>query len=143
VSVRSVIAVLGATVLIYFLTGILEGPLVGTLASKRPTNMDELIVLRNEPAVVYGRIVITGFVSLLAGYIAAKIAGEHELAHAGAAALVQTAILFGGFSAEPPATALPYGMRTAFVTITIGAMLAGAAIRARASRLGRSTETGL
>ena len=133
-SIRSIIAVLGAIVLVYFLSGILEGPLVAALASERPTNMDELIAARNEAAVVTGRIVITGVVSLLAGYVAAKIAGEHEVAHAAVAALLEAAILLSGFAAEPPATALSYGTRTAFVTMTIGAMMAGAAIRARAAK---------
>ena len=66
-NVRSLIAVLGGTVIIYFLSSILEGPLVGIVAAERPTNMDELIAARNEPAVRLGRLAISGVVGVLAG----------------------------------------------------------------------------
>lgn len=139
-SVRSLIAVLGGVVIIYFLSGILEGPLVGRLASVRPTTIEELIVVRNEPAVLIGRLAITGFVGLLAGYVLAKIAGEHELPHAAASAVLQAFMVMRGFATDPGAAAVSLEMRLAFVVVAAAAMLAGAAIRARAARVIAQTE---
>jgi hypothetical protein len=84
--------------------------------------------------------VLTGVTALLVGYVVAKIAGHYELAHAAASAALQAFMLLRAFAADPAATAAPMGMRIAFVAVTAGAMLAGAAIRARAARLGPPTE---
>jgi hypothetical protein len=138
--IKSVIAVLGGMVLVYFLGGILEGPLVGWLGSERPTTMEQLMAVRNEPAVLAGRIAVAGAVGLLAGYVVAKIAGGHELAHAAVSAALQAFMLLRAFAADPPAAAAPMGMRMAMVAVTAGAMIAGAAIRARAARLAPPTE---
>jgi hypothetical protein len=140
VDVKSVIAVLGGMVIVYFLSGILEGPLVAWLASRRPTTMEELMAARNEQAVLLGRLGITAAVGLLAGYLVAKIAGHYELAHAAVSAALQAFMLLRGFAADPAAAAVPTPMRVAFVAVTVAAMLAGAAIRARAARLTPPTE---
>jgi len=140
VSVRSLIAVLGGVVIIYVLGGILEGPLVARLASARPATIEELIVVRNEQAVLVGRLAITGFVGLLAGYVIAKIAGEYELRHAAASAVLQGFIVMRGFATDPGAASVSLEMRLAFVTVAAAAMLAGAAIRARAARIIAQTE---
>jgi hypothetical protein len=58
------------------------------------------------------------------------------------AVLVQGFMLLRAFAADPPAIAVPMGMRVAFVGVTAAAMLAGAAVRARAARVGSSTEVG-
>jgi hypothetical protein len=133
---RSLIAVLGGIVITYFLSGILEGPLVGMVAAERPTNMEELMAARNEPAVVAGRIAIAGFVGLLAGYLVAKIAGEYEVPHAAVAAALQAVILVRGFAADPAAASVALWMHGAHVLVTAGAMIGGALIRARAARVG-------
>jgi hypothetical protein len=65
----------------------------------------------------------------------AKIAGEYELQHAAVAAVAQTGLLVRGFAAEDAAAALPAWVRVATVVMTIGAMLLGALVRARAARL--------
>ena len=139
-NVRSVIAVLGGTVIIYFLSSILEGPLVGMVAAERPTNMEELIAARNEPAVLLGRLAISGVVGVLAGYLTAKIADEHELLHAAAAAVLQGFLFLSAFAADPAPVAVPIAMRAAFVLVTAAAMLAGAAVRARARQAAPPTE---
>ena len=138
--IRSVIAVLGAIVITFFLSQILEGPMVGMLASKAPANMDELILVRNEANVLLGRLAIAAVVGVLAGYLVAKIAGHYELAHAAVAAALQAFMLLRGFAADPPAASVPFGMRAAFVAVTVAAMLAGAAVRARAARVTGQTE---
>jgi hypothetical protein len=140
VSVRSLIAVLGGVVIVYVLGGILEGPLVARLASVRPTSIEELIVVRNEPAVLLGRLAVTGFVGLLAGYVLAKIAGVSEMPHAAASAALQGFIVMRGFATDPGAASVSLAMRLAFVAVAAAAMLAGAAIRARAARVIAQTE---
>jgi hypothetical protein len=136
--IKSVIAVLGGMVLMYFLSEILDPPMVAWLASRRPTSMDEYLVLRNEEAVLAGRLVLAGVTGLLVGYVVAKIAGQYELAAASAA--LQSFMLLRSFAADPADVAAPPATRAAFVAVTVAAMLAGAAIRARAARAGAQTE---
>jgi hypothetical protein len=140
VDIKSVIAVLGGMVLMYFLAEILEPPLVAWLASQRPASMDEYLIVRNTQQVLFGRLILTAVTGVLVGYVVAKIAGQHELAHAAAAAALQSLMLLRAFAADPPAAAVPFATRTAFVVVTAAAMLAGAAIRARAARLTAPTE---
>src|SRR5687767_8527967 len=112
-------------VLMYFLSEILEPPLVAWLASRRPATMDEFLVLRNEQAVWIGRPGLTGVTGLLVGYVVAKIAGHYELQHAAAAAALHGFMLLRAFAADPAAVALPLSTRLAFVAVAAGAMLAG------------------
>ena len=138
--VKSVIAVLGGMVLMFFLSEILEPPMVAWLASRRPTSMDEYLVLRNEQHVLIGRLVLAGVTGLLVGYVVAKIAGRYELQHAAASAALQSFMLLRSFAADPPDAAAAPAMRAGFVAVTAAAMLAGAAVRARAARISAQTE---
>lgn len=131
--VRSVIAVLGAIVIIFFLTGLLEGPAIGVLAARRPATMEELVAARAEPAVVLARLGIAGVVSLLAGYLTGKIAGRREVTHALVAAAIQSFILVRDFAAQSGG-AVPITTQLVFVFVTVGAMILGATVRARAAR---------
>jgi hypothetical protein len=137
---KSVIAVLGGMVLMYFLAELLEPPLVAWLASQRPATMAEFLVVRNEQSVVAGRLALTGFTGLLTGYTVGKIAGHHEVAHAGASAALHAFVLLRAFAAAPATAPLPVSTRVAFVAVAVAAMLAGAAIRARAARALAHTE---
>jgi hypothetical protein len=102
--------------------------------------MAELIAARNEPPVLLGRLAISGVVGVLAGYLVAKIADQHELAHAAVAALLQAFLFLRAFAADPAPVAVPIAMRAAFILVTAAAMLAGASIRARARRAAAPTE---
>jgi hypothetical protein len=73
--------------------------------------------------------------AVLAGYVVAKIAGHAEWAHAGVAAAVQTASLVWAALASEYAPFTPGWMWASLVVLTAPAMLAGAAVRARAARL--------
>ena len=128
--VRSIIGVLGGVVLVYFLSQILEPPLVMQLAPQRPTNNEELLAAAMAGRVLVGRVILGGFIGLLAGYMAAKIAGQHELAHAGVSAALQAAMRG---SSDPTAT-------WPLIAVTALAMLVGASIRARAARFEPPTE---
>ena len=139
-SVRSVIAVLGAITVIFFLTEALEVPTIAILAEQRPADMDAYMAARSEPAVLAGRAGIAVMVGLLGGYLAAKVAGQYEMQHALAAVVLQAVMMLRGFAAEPPAAASPLWARLGLVTIVGIAMMVGAAVRARAARLSSSTE---
>ena len=139
-NIRSVIAVLGGMVIMFFLIELVEPPTVALLASQRPTGMDEYLAARNEPAVLGGRVAVFVVVGLLAGYMVAKIAGEHELAHAGAAFALQAFLMFRGFAADPSAPLLPWWILGGLVLVTGAAILTGAAIRARAAKLAPTQE---
>jgi hypothetical protein len=140
VDVKSVIAVLGGMVLMYFLAEILEPPLVAWLAAQRPASMDEYLAARNAQPVLIGRLMLTGITGILAGYVVAKIAGQYEVAHAAVSAALQSFMLLRAFGADPAGAAASISMRAAFVAVTIAAMLAGAAVRARAARVTGQTE---
>jgi hypothetical protein len=142
VGVRSVIALLGGMILVFFLVEALEPPTVALLAPQRPADMDSYLAARNEPGVLPGRLAIYGVVGILAGYMVAKIAGQYEKTHAAAAFLLQAFMMMRGFAADPAAIALPFGTRALLVGVTGVGMMLGAAVRARAARLGSSTEVG-
>ena len=139
-SVRSVIAVLGGMIIMFFLVEAIEPPTVALLAAHRPAGMDDYLAARTEPAVLAGRAAVFAVTGLLAGYMVAKIAGEYELAHAGVAFALQAVLMFRAFAADPAASLLPWWIRAGLVLTTGVAMLLGAAVRARAARFAPTHE---
>jgi hypothetical protein len=140
VGVRSIIAVLGSIVVIFFLSDALEVPTVAMLASTRPADMDAYLLARYEPAVLAGRAGIAAAVGVLGGYLAAKIAGQYEMRHAMVALALQTFVSIRAFEADASAVQVPLWVRLALVSVTSVAMVVGAAVRARAARLTSPTE---
>ena len=138
--IKSVIALLGGMILMFFLTEVVEPPTVALLAAQRPTDMESYLAARNEPGVIPGRLAICGIIGILAGYMVAKIAGQHEMAHAAAAFLLQAFMMLRALAADPAPLALPWGTRALLVAVTGTGMLMGAAVRARAARVSPSTE---
>ena len=139
-SVKSIIAVLGGIVIISFLSQLLEVPLVQALTSAPIGDMNAYMAARNQPPMHAALVVIAGVTGVLGGYLVAKIAGEHELLHAGVAAVLQTLLLVRGFAAEDAGAVLPGWVRVALVLVTMTAMLLGATVRARAASLRPSKE---
>jgi len=132
--IRSIIAVLGGVALVNVLTQLLEAMLIAAAAGGPVADAAALFAVRNRPAVLGATLASDALVALLAGYTTAKIAGRRELLHAGAAAVVVTAALARGFTVGEGAALTPVWMRVAVVALTGSAMIAGAAIRARAAR---------
>lgn len=141
-SVRSIIAVLGGIVIVWFLAQALEIPIVNRLAAERPTTVNEYLAARYQTPVVAGRMFVGLVAGLLAGYIVAKVAERHPLRHAMVAAALQGAVMTRDFAHDDFAAAAPLWGRPALVLITCGAMLAGASVRARAAGLRSSAEGG-
>ena len=65
--IKSVIALLGGMILMFFLIEVVEPPTVALLAAQRPADMESYLAARNEPGVIPGRLAIYGIVGILAG----------------------------------------------------------------------------
>ena len=131
---RSIIAVLGGIGLVSIVVETLEFTLVNAVAGGTILDMAGYFAVRNRPAILGAKLVYNTLAAVLGGYMTAKVAGTREMAHAGVAALLQTAALIWGFTAGEYAAFTPAWMRIALVLLTGPAMLAGASIRARAAR---------
>ena len=131
---RSVIAVIGGVALISLVVESLEFTLVNAVADEEVLDLAGYFAVRNQPAVLGAKLVYNTLAALLGGYMTAKIAGTAEMTHGGVAALVQTAALVWGFTAGEYASFTPLWTRIALVLLMGPAMMAGAAIRARAAQ---------
>jgi hypothetical protein len=128
--VRSIIAVLGATVILRLLGQSLELALVE--ATAEPTSLESYFQARNHPGVLAGVVLSQMVAALLAGYVAAKVAGVAEIAHAGFAALFQVVIFAYEFIRAGNPGMYPLWVQVALPLVTAVALLAGAAVRAKA-----------
>ena len=131
---RGLIAILGGIGLVSLVTQLLEFTLVGAAAGGQLTDMAHYFEVRNRPSILAAGLVYNTVAAVLGGYVTAKIAGQHEMAHARIAALVLTASLIYGFTAGEYARFTPGWMRVALIMLTGPAMLAGAMVRERAAR---------
>jgi hypothetical protein len=131
---RSILAVLAGVAIVNILTQLLEAMLIAAAAGGPVADTAALLEIRNRPPVLAAKFVSDALIALLAGYAAAKVAGHHERLHGGVAALVVTAALVAGFTTGEGAAVTPVWVRVALVAVTGPAMLAGAAVRARAAR---------
>ena len=131
--IRSIIAVLGAFGLVALVTEALEFTLVSAVSGGSITDMAQYLAIRNRPGMLAAKIAYTGVAGILGGYMAAKVAGTREMLHGGLAAAFQTLTLLWGFTAGEFAASMPLWARAAIVLVTGPAMIAGAAIRARAA----------
>ncbi len=125
---------LGGIGLVSIVVETLEFTLVNAVAGGTILDMAGYFAVRNRPVILGAKLVYNTLAAVLGGYMTAKVAGTREMAHAGVAALVQTAALIWGFTAGEYAAFTPAWMRIALVLLTGPAMLAGASIRARAVR---------
>ena len=129
---RSVVAVAAGLVVFRLLVTVMETALVGALSEAPITTEAEYFAVRNQPAVLAGSLAYYSVAALLAGTLLARIARRREMMHAMIAAAVLTSTLVWGFTASEYAPLTPAWLRTALVLLTGPAMLAGAAVRAKA-----------
>ena len=134
--VRSLLAILGGIGVVSLVTQLLEFTLVGAAAGGQLTDMAHYFEIRNRPSILAAGLVYNTVAAVLGGYMTAKIAGQHEMAHVRIAALVMTAGLIYGFTAGEFARYTPVWMRIALIMLTAPAMLAGGMVRARATTPG-------
>lgn len=131
--IRSIIAVLGGIGLVSLVAEVLEFTLVASAAGGPPTDLEAYFAVRNRPSILGAKLVYNTVAAVLGGYMVARIAVEREMRHAQAAAVLQTAALIWGFTVGEYAGFTPVWMRIALVLLTGPAMIAGAAVRARAA----------
>ena len=89
--------------------------------------------VRNQPAVLAAALGYNAAAAFLAGYVMTKVAGARDVLLAGVGAAVQTVVLVWGFTGGEYAAYTPVWARIALVMLTGPAMVAGAAVRARAA----------
>jgi hypothetical protein len=133
--VRSVIAVLGGILLVTFMARALELTLVNALADGPIEDITRYFDVRNRPGILAAKLAYSTLAAVLGGYMVAKIAGTAEMWHAGVAAVLLTAAVVSEFTTAEYAAFTPAWIRIALVLMMGPAMLGGAAIRARATRL--------
>jgi hypothetical protein len=137
--VKSLTAVLGGILVIFALGQLMELVLVMAIADPRPETIEQYFTVRERTPIQIGILVSHGVAAVLGGYIAARIAGGRELLHASIAAAVQIGFLLWGFAPGENAAMTPMWNRVALVAVTAPAMLAGAAVRAKARAFQETT----
>ena len=131
--VRSLLALLVGMGLFRLVVAVLETVLVGAAANGPVASEAAYFAVRNQPAMLAAALGYNSVAALLAGYVIAKIASAHDVMLAGVGAAIQTAALIWGFTAGEYAAYTPVWTRIALVALTGPAMIAGAAVRARAA----------
>jgi hypothetical protein len=127
---RSILAVLGGFVIFNVLSQLLETAAVTLAGGGPPPDQAAYLAVRNRPGVLVATIGVTVAAGLLAGYMAAKIAGLYELRHALGVAALATGQLLMVFTTE---FAPPLWARVALLATAPSAMLLGAWVRASAA----------
>ena len=132
---RSAIAVLGGFLIFYVLYGMMETTLVRAFAGAPIENLASYLAVRNRPLMGAAQFVIVPFAALLAGYMTAKIATAHEMAHgACAAVLVGAALLYNLVTADAAPRSI--ALRALLVVTAVAALSSGAYVRGQARILG-------
>jgi hypothetical protein len=132
---RSLLAVLVGLVLVRLLGQILEQTLVLSLAGEPPADMAAYVAVRNRAGVTAVLLFAHAFVSVMAGYVVGKIAGDLEVRHALVVGVLQLALFVWAFAVADAALLPPVWARVALLVVTLPALLAGATIRADARAL--------
>jgi hypothetical protein len=131
--VRSLLALLVGMGLFRLVVAVLETVLVGAAANGPVATEAAYFAVRNRPAMLGAALGYNSVAAFLAGYVMAKIAGAHDIMLAGVGAAIQTVVLIWAFTAGDYAAYTPSWTRIALVLMTGPAMVAGAAVRAKAA----------
>ncbi|MGE0593983.1 MAG: hypothetical protein AB7G23_15815 [Vicinamibacterales bacterium] len=131
---RSIAAVLVGLGAFSLVSQLLEVPLVRALAGAPIPDVAAYYAQLNQPFMLAARPLYTMVAGILAGYIAAKVAGYEELRHGIITGGVQTLSFVYGFTAGEFAAFTPLWLRVTLVLVTGPSMVVGALVRARAVR---------
>jgi hypothetical protein len=132
--VRGFVAVIVGLAITLVFVQLLESTLANAMALSPPQSLDEYAVILNTPAMMVIRVVFTALVSVLGGYVCAKIAAHDELRYTAIAATVRAAMLvWAAMTGRGPAT--PSWLFVALLAVSTVAMLAGGAVRAAAASI--------
>jgi hypothetical protein len=129
--VRALTAILGALVLFSAVSQLLEFTLIRAAAGESITTMANYLAVLSRPAILATKVALNIAISILTGYLCARIAGTREMLFAAIAAAAETCTLVYGFTTGEYA-ALPIGVRALLVATAGPGMMAGAWIRRQA-----------
>jgi len=117
----------------------LEQTLANALAGRPLQSTAEYAAVLNTLPVVAVRIVVASFVSLLGGYLCAKLAEADEMRYTLIAAIFRIVAIAGGNAAGyiPPTSVWALAL---MLTVSTAAMLAGGGIRAAAAATTRGRQ---
>lgn len=130
--VRSILAIFGGLGVILFTTQALETVLVRAAAGDAFQDLDAFLVAANQPGMLAAKLVYSGLMAVLGGYLVAKVASTAPMAHAVFAAGLLAAANFSGYMTDELAAFTPVAIRAALVVVMSGALLVGATVRLRA-----------
>ena len=132
--IRSGLGVLAGLVLIGLFNRILELTLVKATAPSPPQDMAAYLAVRNQPGILVTTLGAHTGISVIAGYVTAKIALAYERQHAVILAVLQMLLFIGAFTAADRALP-PQWTQWSLLAVTVPAIVGGASIRARARTL--------
>jgi hypothetical protein len=132
---RSAIAVLGGLLVFYVLYGMLETTLVRATAGAPINDIATYLAVRNRPMMAAAQFAIVPLAGVLAGYLTAKLATAHELAHGIAASVLVAGALIRNFMTADT-TPHSIALRALLILSGAAALTTGAYIRGQARILG-------
>ena len=138
---RSLLAVVVGLVLIRLLGQILEQTLVLSIADQPPTDVASYVAVRNRGWVTTVLLGVHAFVSVMAGYVVGKIAGEQEVRHSVIVGALQLVLFLWAFTAADASVLPPLWARLALLAISVPALAAGATVRADARLIHTAQKT--
>ena len=139
--VRGFVAVAVGLAITLICVQVLDSTLATALAGHPLRSLDEYALVLNTPPMLLVRFLFTTFVSILGGYVCAKIAAHDELRYATIAAIFRATMLIWAMAAGYlPAT--PTWMFVPLLAVSTAGMLGGAAVRAAAASIRRKQEAG-
>jgi len=127
--------VLAGIVLLRLLTQILEQTLVLSFAETPPADIAAYAAVRDRTGIAAALLGVHTFLSLMAGYVVGKIAGEQEVRHALVVAALQLALFAWAFATVDSNLLPPMWARVAMFIVTAPALAGGATVRADARAL--------
>jgi hypothetical protein len=139
---RSVLAIFGGLGVTLFTTQALEAVIVRAAGGDAVQDLESFLVAAAQPSMLAAKLVYSALMSVVGGYLAARVARTAPMAHGVFAAGLLATANISGYATDDMAGYTPVAARAALVVVMSGAVVAGAAIRARAAALGAEEERG-
>jgi hypothetical protein len=137
--IRGLVAVAVGLAITLVFVQVLESTLATALAGHPLQSLDEYALVLNTAPILAVRFLFTTVVSILGGYVCAKIAAHDELRYTAIAATVRATMLIWAMVAGY-LPAMPIWMFVPLLAVSTAGMLGGAAVRAAAASIRRKQE---
>jgi len=127
--IRAMAGVIVGVLLAYGLPWLLERVLVESLAGRNLYTAGDYYMVRNTAGIIAARLAMAVFLSVLAGHVAARIAGEDMVRTVAISASALSLMLLREFTVGEFAWGTPVWMRVAIIAVTGPMMILGAYAR--------------